>query len=58
MFAVLPIALVCFSLFACYLYPITPELHNRLKAYLDRKRAGEEWPGMEEEAFYLKEKLH
>lgn len=57
LFSILPIILVCISLIACYIYPVTPEIHSRLKNYLDRKRAGETWPEMEAEAQWLKAKL-
>jgi len=57
LFGVLPIALACIALFICFLYPVTREAHARLRAYLDKRRAGETGPEMEAEAAWLKQKL-
>jgi len=49
-FALVPAIFLLIAVYNTYKYSLTPETHNRLKVFLDRRRAGEEVSADEEQA--------
>lgn len=56
-FVAVPVILVATSLFFARKYPLTPELHQRLRAVLEKKRAGESTAELEAETAVLEKEL-
>jgi oligogalacturonide transporter len=57
-FAFTPVAFIVLSLIATFAYPLTPAIHTRLKALLERRRSGQELEGDDIEADELKRVLY
>jgi oligogalacturonide transporter len=56
-FVLAPIIFLSIGLYQCIRYPLSPELHRRLVALLEKRRSGTLSPELEREEEYLKKTL-
>jgi oligogalacturonide transporter len=56
-FVLAPIVFLSIGLYQCIRYPLSPELHRRLVALLEKRRAGALSPELAREEEYLKKTL-